>query len=622
MRIVIVVTIICVSIAITLSVGLTFWRKRENTEYHSENIDRNSTTLMPFSTTQIKIEIPTVIPSEHRRNSSAANCSLPLVPVYSEDNEAISGDLNNNQWYTPVDIFLDVKNNLYVVDTENNRILKYKASSIKGKVVAGNGVGMYGTQGYPEILYPTAIFVDRNENMYIADHYIQGLYRVIFWPNNSWKGVVIINDTTSRCYGIYLDPDLNILVSEQDNHRVVKWLAPFYKNYSVIAGNGTKGTEANQLHSPRSIFLNLINGDLYVVDVGNNRTEKWSYGAEVGSTVAKDITSPLDVAVDCRNNLYIVAGTYDTVKYYGPTAITGLEGIVIIQSHNDDLSDSFYHIKAMALNPSTGDICIADSHNIVKKYMIDNFFSIGDNQTRNSTLSTTTCLMSRNATWNQTGIVLIGRSTSCGVSDDQLCHPSDLFLDMNNNIYIADTSNNRIQKYEFLNKTITTVAHYGLASPSSLFVDSDTYNLYILDYDFSTSFERHPRIQYRQKNSVTGKVLVSGTRTIFDSGVAYVSLDNDLNIYMSEYTLGHVRKWLAPYYTNSIVVAKNTTNMRPRGLFIDKNNTLYFFDDNNSQIQKWLIGATSGSTIVSHLPSTERITTDCSGNIYFSTSST
>ena len=62
--------------------------------------------------------------------------------------------------------------------------------------------------------------------------------------------------------------------------------------------------------------------------------------------------------------------------------------------------------------------------------------------------------------------------------------------------------------------------------------------------------------------------------------------------------------------------------MAPRGLFVDKKYTLYFYDEFNSQIEKWPIGAKKGFTVISHLPPTIYITSDCYGNISFASNVT
>lgn len=71
-------------------------------------------------------------------------------------------------------------------------------------------------------------------------------------PSNATRlqEVLLLTGNKSFCYGMTLDSNLNIYVSKQDNHRVVKWLSPTYKYFVIVAGNGTEGAEMNQLAYP------------------------------------------------------------------------------------------------------------------------------------------------------------------------------------------------------------------------------------------------------------------------------------------------------------------------------------------------------------------------------------
>ena len=53
------------------------------------------------------------------------------------------------------------------------------------------------------------------------------------------------------------------------NHRIQRWINGA-SNGSTIVGNGTAGSNSNQLHSPYGIAFDRFN-NLYVADSGNNR---------------------------------------------------------------------------------------------------------------------------------------------------------------------------------------------------------------------------------------------------------------------------------------------------------------------------------------------------------------
>ncbi len=94
-----------------------------------------------------------------------------------------------------------------------------------------------------------------------------------------------------------------------------------------------------------------------------------------------------------------------------------------------------------------------------------------------------------NATWDKQGVTFVNRYGKCGSDAETLCRPHDLFIDnIHDNLYVAHTNNSRIQKYS-LNQPVSndqsatgiTVASQNLIFPSSIFVDTQTEDMYILD---------------------------------------------------------------------------------------------------------------------------------------------
>ena len=85
-----------------------------------------------------------------------------------------------------------------------------------------------GGTGFSELSYPTAISVDVNGTMYILD---TNNYRVVKWLRGEPLGFSVVGnrgpgstlDKISTSYGMYVDEQMNIYVSEYANHRVTKW---------------------------------------------------------------------------------------------------------------------------------------------------------------------------------------------------------------------------------------------------------------------------------------------------------------------------------------------------------------------------------------------------------------
>ncbi|CAF0902356.1 unnamed protein product [Didymodactylos carnosus] len=107
----------------------------------------------------------------------------------------------------------------------------------------------------------------------------------------------------------------------------------------------------------------------------------------------------------------------------------------------------------------------------------------------------------------------------------ELCQPSDLFLDKNNDVYIVNTGHDIIEKLIIANKRTETIVNIsqGLNKPSSLFIDNKSDDMYILDYvDVveqcyvclcgRTEYERYKyRVKYLSRNSSIVTVIIKGT---------------------------------------------------------------------------------------------------------------
>ena len=106
-----------------------------------------------------------------------------------------------NKLRSPSGVAVDASGNIYVADSDNNRVVKWAPGSTSGVTVAGgNGGGSAANQ----LNFPVGVALDSNGNIYVAD---------------------------------------NI------NHRIQKW-APGATEGVTVAGTGTSGSNANQLNYP------------------------------------------------------------------------------------------------------------------------------------------------------------------------------------------------------------------------------------------------------------------------------------------------------------------------------------------------------------------------------------
>ena len=83
-----------------------------------------------------------------------------------------------------------------------------------------------------------------------------------------------------------------VVIVDELNHRVVRWL-PGAEQGKVIAGGNGEGCGLGQLYLPRACALDG-EGGLFIADTGNNRIVYWAQDAQQGSVIAGDRTGPED----------------------------------------------------------------------------------------------------------------------------------------------------------------------------------------------------------------------------------------------------------------------------------------------------------------------------------------
>ncbi|CAF1410716.1 unnamed protein product [Adineta ricciae] len=276
-----------------------------------------------------------------------------------------------NQLHWPEGICIDDENQtIYIADTLNHRIMKWKIGQKQGEVVAGGtGQGMR----IDQLHGPTNVIWDKaNRALIIAD--LKNL-RVVQWTwRNGVKQQILFSHIS--CYGLFLDKNGSLYVSDCVTSEIRQWKEG-ERNGIVVAGGNGIGNRCDQFDRPT--FLSVDKDDsVYVTDKDNNRVMKWTKNAQEGIVVAggngkgKDLNQfqiPGGVIVDELNNVYIADGSNCRIICWPPGS---REGSVIV---GKDLFGSEADQLACPAGLSfdcEGNLYVVDSfNNRVQKFEVD-----------------------------------------------------------------------------------------------------------------------------------------------------------------------------------------------------------------------------------------------------------
>jgi sugar lactone lactonase YvrE len=175
---------------------------------------------------------------------------------------------------------MDDEGSIYVTDIEKHEVRRYPRGEkmTTGTVVAGgNGQGKRNNQ----LNTPLYVFVDSENAVYVSD---SENHRVMKWVQGAKEGICVAGgqdfgeDLTHLWSpsGIIVDKQGTMYIADSQNHRVVRWVKDkeAYEG-ELIAGGEGQGEKAYQFDEPKSLYIDKL-GDLYVVDRNNHRVQRFS----------------------------------------------------------------------------------------------------------------------------------------------------------------------------------------------------------------------------------------------------------------------------------------------------------------------------------------------------------
>jgi sugar lactone lactonase YvrE len=455
----------------------------------------------------------------------------------------------------PHGVYVDGGGNVYVADTDNNRIQRWELGATSGTTVAGgNGAGA----GSNQLNYPSGVFLDGSGKIYVADqnnNRIQRIERVVGaivnTLNNATGGTYTVTATSSAgcsttsaevvvtpitptitstlCVGSTLTaaPTIGIKTLTWNlNGNIVKTTtnAGWSAYGTTVAGGNGVGSNANQLYFPDRVSVDG-SGNVYIADSSNNRIQRWVPGASICTTVAggngagsgaNQLNNPRGLSVDGSGNVYVADHYNHRIQRWAPGATSGT---TVAGGNGQGSGANQLNTAAGVYVDGGGNIYVADTNNNrIQRWA------------PGATIGTT-----------------VAGGNGQGSNANQLDLPSGVFVDVSGNIYVADNNNHRIQRWAPGATSGTTVAGGNgvgsnanqLTGPTDLYVDGSG-NVYVAD-------RSRNRIQRWAPGAISGTTVAGGN--------GYGSNSNQLKY--------------------------------PSGVYLDGNSNLYVADANNERIQRF-----------------------------------
>ncbi|PJZ47424.1 hypothetical protein EHQ30_04305 [Leptospira brenneri] len=211
---------------------------------------------------------------------------------------------------------------------------------------------------------------------------------------------------------------------------------------NVDSGGTCFGTtvSANSLNNVRGIGISQ-SGELYAVDMGNNRVLHFPNQSNVPSVVygqsgfstsaagaasATSLSTPLAVGIDSAGGVYVSESAYHRILYFPPGSTTAsrVYGQTGFSGNTSGLSNEKMSSPNGMILDKDGGLYVSDNGNSRVLYFPQN--------------STTATRVYGQPDFNTSG----GGGGPLGLSG-----PTGIALDQNENLFVADTGNNRVVMY-------------------------------------------------------------------------------------------------------------------------------------------------------------------------------
>jgi streptogramin lyase len=608
----------------------------------------------------------------------------------------------------PQGVAVDGSGNLYVADTFNGSVRKITPDGTVATLAgspAGNGSS--DGQGSAALFFGLlGVAADSAGNVYVADAYNSTIRSIT--PNGTVTTLAGMaqargstDGTGSDAYffkptSVAYDGSGNLYVADTANNTIRKvTLGGVVTTLAGTAGTSgyidAIGTDA-RFSSPAGVAADS-SGNVYVADTGNNTIRKvtaagavttlagsqLNNGSRDGTGRAALFATPTGIAVDISGNVYVADVNNDTIRKVTPagvvTTIGGAAGI--IGSTDGTGSGALFNTPYAVAVDNAGNIYVADTfNNTIRKGVpasgttnqttstssvqgtgTDSSGSTGGTQTGTSGSSGGTGSTQTGTSGSSGGTGTTGSTgSSSGTGSATLFrYPTSVIKDSAGNLYVADASNNIIQKVTSGGLVSTLAGSSGLAGmqdgsgtgalfnqPNGIALDS-AGNVYVADTGNAT---------IRRVTSTGVVTTVAGTPSnrgnVDGTGTAAqfnyplgIAVDGSGNLYVADAYTNTIRKitsaGVATTFAGAALIRGDADGAGsaaqfnyPSGVAVDTAGNVYVADTYNDTIRRitaagtvstlagsaGISGANDGTGIYALFNQPVGVTVDGTGNVY------
>ncbi|MBM3270486.1 MAG: hypothetical protein FJZ01_22860 [Candidatus Sericytochromatia bacterium] len=298
----------------------------------------------------------------------------------------VDGATSSARFGAPKAIALAPDGTIYVGEAQNRVIRKIVAGTVS--TFAGAPSFRDGPSGSALFAFPEGIARDAGGNLVVADMWNSRVRKISpagLVTTLAGDGLLGFTDGAALAarfkypYRLAAAPDGTLFVADGHNHRIRK-VSPAGV-VGTVAGDGSAGFAdasgaAARFNNPSGLALD-VSANLYVADQGNSRIRKvaangdvstfagdGTYGFADGSAAIARFRSPVGLAIDTADNLYVADSDNHRIRKISPAgAVSTVAGDGTAGFADGATSSARFNLPRGVAVDGAGNVLVADTNN-------------------------------------------------------------------------------------------------------------------------------------------------------------------------------------------------------------------------------------------------------------------